>query len=60
MLVQGLNLCPNLALIPQLAVPQLALLPTSTSPNWHFPQLALFAIFFCAIENWSPQLPVTS
>ena len=24
------------------------------SPNWHFPQLALFWTFFCAIENLSP------
>ena len=32
-------------------LPQLALPPTSTSPIWHFPQLALFAIFF---EKLSP------
>ena len=24
---------------------------TGTFPNWHFPQLALFWTFFCAIEN---------
>ena len=41
--VQGLNFCP----------------PTGTSPNWHLPQLALpqlalFANFFNAIENFSP------
>ena len=27
-------------------------------PNWHFPQLALFPIFFCTIENFSPEVPV--
>ena len=28
--------------------------PTGSSPNWQFPQLALFAKFVCVIENWSP------
>ena len=35
-------------------VPQLAHLSTCTFPNWHFPQLELFAIFVCSIENLSP------
>lgn len=35
-------------------VPQLAHLSTCTFPNWHFPQLELFAIFVSSIENLSP------
>ena len=31
-------------------VPQLALPPTVTTPNWHYPKLALFCIF-CAVED---------
>ena len=42
-------------LSPNWLLPQLALPPTSPSPNSHFPQLALFPIFFSAIENFSPQ-----
>ena len=34
-------------------------LPTGSSPNWHFPQLAFFGIFFCTIENLSLQTAVT-
>ena len=33
--------------------------PTGTSPNWHFPQLALFwTFFFVPLRIWVPQLPV--
>ena len=35
-------------------VPQLAHLSTCTFPNLHIPQLELFAIFVCSIENLSP------
>ena len=46
-------------------VPQLALLPSGTFLNLHFPQLALpkltfFANYFCAIKNLSPPTAGTS
>ena len=40
-------------------LPQLALPPTGTSPNWQFPKLALYAIFLCYWESESPNCRYT-
>ena len=49
----------------KVALPQMALLPTDTSPEWHLPQLAIPPTgpnckFLCAIENLSPPAAGTS